>query len=52
VYLGETIKYRIRTRGPEVLARWSVPETGEVLGRGQPVRVGWQRSDLHCFPWS
>ena len=54
VYLGETIKYRIRTAGggPEVLARWHLPPAGDVPARGDAVRVGWQREDLHCFAWS
>ena len=46
--------FRIRTagEGPEVLARWHLPPAGDVPARGDAVRVGWQRADLHCFPWS
>ena len=54
VYLGETVKYRIRTAGdgPPVLARWQLPAAGDVPARGDAVRVGWERADLHCFPWT
>jgi ABC-type Fe3+/spermidine/putrescine transport system ATPase subunit len=54
VYLGETIKCRIRTKtpGPSVLARWPLSASGPVPGVGDRVQVGWQRTDVHCFAWT
>jgi putative spermidine/putrescine transport system ATP-binding protein len=53
VYLGETIKYRIRSDDGRmaVLARWRLLDVGHILGHGQRVRVGWNSADLHTFAW-
>jgi putative spermidine/putrescine transport system ATP-binding protein len=53
VYLGETIKYRVRADDGRlsVLARWRLLDAGRILGHGQRVRVGWNSADLHTFAW-
>jgi putative spermidine/putrescine transport system ATP-binding protein len=53
VYLGETIKYRIRSEDGRmaVLARWRLHDAGRILAHSQRVRVGWQSADLHSFAW-
>jgi spermidine/putrescine ABC transporter ATP-binding subunit len=54
VYLGETIKYRIKSDDGQisVLARWPLHEVGRILSPGHRVRVGWRSADMHSFPWS
>lgn len=54
VYLGETIKYRIKSEDGRlsVLARWPLHEANRILSTGQRVRVGWRSADMHSFPWS
>jgi putative spermidine/putrescine transport system ATP-binding protein len=54
IYLGETIKYRIRPDGggPRVLARWPLPAAGPAPAAGDRVRVGWRSTDMHCFAWT
>jgi putative spermidine/putrescine transport system ATP-binding protein len=53
VYLGETIKYRIRLDpGFEVVVRWPFREAGESLKVGDRATLGWDRDDLHVVGWS
>ncbi len=53
VYLGETIKYRIRcdAGGLPVLARWPLGDAGGILQSGERVRIGWRKADVHSFAW-
>ncbi len=58
VYLGETVKYRIRLdtgiEGPgiEIIVRWPFREAGESLRVGDRTTLGWNRDDLHLVAWS
>jgi putative spermidine/putrescine transport system ATP-binding protein len=53
VYLGETVKYRIRLDpGFEVIVRWPFREASESLKVGDRTTIGWNRDDLHVVAWS
>jgi spermidine/putrescine ABC transporter ATP-binding subunit len=53
VYLGETVKYRIRLDpGFEIIVRWPFREAGDALQVGDRVTVGWNRDDIHLVEWS
>jgi len=53
VYLGETIKYRVRdSRGIEAIVRWPFRPGDQPLASGSPVTIGWDANDMHWFPWS
>ena len=53
VYLGETVKYRIRLDpGIEVIVRWPFREAADALNVGDRVTLGWNRDDLHLVDWS
>jgi spermidine/putrescine ABC transporter ATP-binding subunit len=53
VYLGETVKYRVRLdEGFEVIVRWPFREAGESLRVGDRTSLGWNRDDLHLVAWS
>jgi spermidine/putrescine ABC transporter ATP-binding subunit len=53
VYLGETVKYRIRLDpGLEIVVRWPFREAGDSLQVGDRTTVGWKREDLHVVAWS
>jgi ABC-type Fe3+/spermidine/putrescine transport system ATPase subunit len=53
VYLGETVKYRIRLDpGIDIIVRWPFRETGQTYAVGDRVSVGWARDDLHPVRWS
>ena len=53
VYLGETVKYRIRLDpGFEVIVRWPFREAAQSLKVGDRTTVGWDRDDLHVVAWS
>ncbi|MEO8280856.1 MAG: ABC transporter ATP-binding protein [Ideonella sp.] len=52
VYLGETVKYRLRTDlGLEVLVRWPFGKTGDAPAVGDRLNLGWDRDDMHWIPW-
>jgi spermidine/putrescine ABC transporter ATP-binding subunit len=53
VYLGESIKYVLRTSGGlSLLVRWPYRAGGAALAPGTRLRVGWDAADMHGVPWS
>ncbi len=53
VYLGETVKYRIRLDpGFEIIVRWPFQSSGGSPGKNERVTVGWNGDDLHLVQWS
>ena len=53
VYLGETTKYRLRTRsGVELIVRWPLGAAGHALAMNEPVAIGWDRNDIHVIQWT
>jgi putative spermidine/putrescine transport system ATP-binding protein len=48
VYVGESVKYRLRTGAThELLVRWPFRERGTSFSIGDEVTVGWNLSDMH-----
>jgi len=53
IYLGETIKYRLRLDpGVELVVRWPFREASQSLRIGDRITVGWDRSDINLVAWS
>jgi ABC-type Fe3+/spermidine/putrescine transport system ATPase subunit len=53
VYLGETVKYRIKDdRGLDVIVRWPFRDHEQPLGHGSRVSIGWDVADMHWIHWS
>ena len=53
VYLGETVKYRIRDASSlEVIVRWPFQTQEQPLAVGDPVSIGWNCDDMHWIQWS
>jgi len=52
VFLGETIKYRIRDElGFEVLVRWPFLSNEKTLQLGEQVSISWNHEDMHLVKW-
>jgi ABC-type Fe3+/spermidine/putrescine transport system ATPase subunit len=53
IYLGESVKYRIRhEQGMELVVRWPFKREGDALDVGDRVTVGWSADDAHIVNWS
>jgi putative spermidine/putrescine transport system ATP-binding protein len=53
IYLGESVKYRIRLEaGLELVVRWPFKREGDALAVGDHVTVGWSADDVHLVVWS
>ena len=53
IYLGESVKYRIRLeQGMELVVRWPFKREGDALNVGDRVTVGWAADDAHIVSWS
>ncbi|MBI3710469.1 MAG: ABC transporter ATP-binding protein [Proteobacteria bacterium] len=53
VYLGETVKYRIRLDpGIEIVVRWPFHGSAGSLRKDDRVTLGWSGEDLHLVEWS
>jgi spermidine/putrescine ABC transporter ATP-binding subunit len=53
VYLGETVKYRIKDdRGLDVIVRWPFRNNDLPLSHGSRVTIGWEVGDMHWIHWS
>jgi spermidine/putrescine ABC transporter ATP-binding subunit len=53
IYLGESVKYRIRLeQGIDLVVRWPFKREGDALNVGDRVTVGWSADDVHIVNWS
>jgi spermidine/putrescine ABC transporter ATP-binding subunit len=53
VYLGESMKYRLKLEGgPELVVRWPFKAAEGALAVGDRVSVGWAGADMHAVAWS
>ena len=53
IYLGESVKYRIRLeQGMDLVVRWPFKREGDALNVGDRVTVGWAADDVHIVSWS
>jgi putative spermidine/putrescine transport system ATP-binding protein len=53
IYLGESVKYRIRLeQGMDLVVRWPFKREGDALNVGDRVTVGWSADDVHIVSWS